>query len=156
MLQCTESGKVNQIITILHQVFYIIWSHGISWPPKFKCANMYILLNCEILIPQILKHGIKWLEKNYLFEKNITFSWKSQFIMSLKIWWSMAGIVIFNDFILSGILLHQWRHRSFNLATTESSNVLLSPLAECRLDDVTLTSLWRHSCYDDIYMMSFV
>ena len=47
--------------------------------------------------------------------------------------------LIFNDFILSAMLIHQLRHRSVTIATTELSNVLLSPLAECRLDNVTLT-----------------
>ena len=38
------------------------------------------------------------------------------------------------------MLLHQLRHRSVTTATAELSNVLLSPKAECRLDDVTSTS----------------
>ena len=48
---------------------------------------------------------------------------------------------IFNDFIPSVMLLHQWHHRSVTIATMELSNVLLSPLAECCPDDVTLTSV---------------
>ena len=57
----------------------------------------------------------------------------------------MADIVcpgppILNDLILSAMLLHQWRHRSVTIATTELSNVLLSPLAEYRPNDVTLSS----------------
>ena len=63
---------------------------------------------------------------------------------------------IFNNYILSAMLLHQWRHISITIATTELSAVLLNPLAECRLDDVTLISIWRHSRYDDISMTSFV
>ena len=47
---------------------------------------------------------------------------------------------IFNDFILSAMLLHQLRHRSVTITTTELSNVLLSRLAGC-LDDVSLTSM---------------
>ena len=35
---------------------------------------------------------------------------------------------IFNDFILSAMLLHQWRHRSVTIATVELSNVLRSPI----------------------------
>ena len=62
---------------------------------------------------------------------------------------------MFNDFILSPMLLHKWRHRSVTIATTELSNVLLSPMAECRLDDATLKSMWHHS-YDDRSMTSFV
>ena len=46
---------------------------------------------------------------------------------------------IFNDFILSAMLLHQCRHRCVTIATAELLNVLLRPLAECRLVDVTLT-----------------
>ena len=37
---------------------------------------------------------------------------------------------IFNDFLLSTMLLHQWRHGSVVIATTELSHVLLSPLTE--------------------------
>ena len=48
---------------------------------------------------------------------------------------------IFNDFILSAMLLHQRCHRSVTIATTELSNVLPSPLAECHPNDVTLISL---------------
>ena len=44
---------------------------------------------------------------------------------------------IFNDFILSAVLLHQWRHKYVTIATTEVLNVLHSPLAECRPDYVT-------------------
>ena len=42
----------------------------------------------------------------------------------------------FNEFILSAMHLHQRCHRSVTIATTEYSNVLLSPLPECRPDDV--------------------
>ena len=48
---------------------------------------------------------------------------------------------IFNGFLLSAMLLNQWLHRSVTIATTELSNVLLSLLAECRSDDVSLTSV---------------
>ena len=37
-----------------------------------------------------------------------------------------------------------------------TSTLSLSPLADCRPDDVTLTSMQRHSCYDDKSMTSFV
>ena len=63
---------------------------------------------------------------------------------------------IFSDIILSAMLLHQCRHRSVTIATTELSNVLLTPLAECRPVGVTLATIWRHSCYDDKSVTSFV
>ena len=63
---------------------------------------------------------------------------------------------IFNDFILSAMLLYQWHHRSVTIATAELSNVILNPLAECRPDYVTLTSMLRHICYDDRSVTSFV
>ena len=47
---------------------------------------------------------------------------------------------IFNDFILSAMLLQQC-HISVASATMEFSNVLLSRLADCRPHDVTLTSM---------------
>ena len=53
---------------------------------------------------------------------------------------------IFNGLILSAGLLC---HRSVTIATTELPNALLSPLAESRHEDVTLTSICRHCCYDD-------
>ena len=62
-----------------------------------------------------------------------------QVLKSLNIGWSMANIAILhqfiNDFILSAMPLHQWRHWYVTIANTELSNVLLSPLAE----KVTLT-----------------
>ena len=48
---------------------------------------------------------------------------------------------IFNDFILSAMLLHQRRHRSVIIATTELPNILPSALAECCPDDVSLTAM---------------
>ena len=50
------------------------------------------------------------------------------------IWWSMAVFII----------------------KAELLNVVLSSLIECQLDDVTLTSILSHSCYDDRSMTSFV
>ena len=44
--------------------------------------------------------------------------------------------------LLSAILLHQCRHRFVTLATRELSNVLLSLLSECRLNDVSLPSTY--------------
>ena len=46
---------------------------------------------------------------------------------------------IFNDFILSAMILHRRGHRPVTIATTELSNLLLSPLAKCCPNDVTLT-----------------
>ena len=60
---------------------------------------------------------------------------------------------IFNDFILSALLLHQGRHRSVTVATAELSNFSLSLFAECP-NDVTLTSVGHHS--DDRSMTSSV
>ena len=63
---------------------------------------------------------------------------------------------IFNDFILWAMLLHQRRHRSVTIETTQLSNVLLSPLAGCHPDDILLTSMLRHKFYDDISITSFL
>ena len=48
--------------------------------------------------------------RNYFFEKKLKLPLKEiQFIKLLKIWWRMAAMFdqIFNDFILSAMLLHQ-------------------------------------------------
>ena len=70
------------------------------------------------------------------FEKKLKFKLKEfQFIKSLS-------NQIFNGFILFAMLLNERRHRSVTIATTELSNVLLSSLADCRLNcvfDITFT-----------------
>ena len=62
----------------------------------------------------------------------------------------------FNDLILLAMLLHEYCHSSVTIATMELSNVLLSPLAECCSNGVTLTSIRCHCCYDDRSITSFV
>ena len=93
-----------------------------------------------------LNYGIKWLEKIICLRKNLSFYWKNSNLLSHwkfgGAWQTICAMLhqVFNDFIPCTMHLRQWRHRSVTKATTELSNVLLSPLAECRLDDVTLTS----------------
>ena len=58
----------------------------------------------------------------------------------------MADIVChgppnFNDFLLSAKLIRQLHPRSVIITSTELPNILLGPLAECRPDDATLTSM---------------
>ena len=47
----------------------------------------------------------------------------------------------FNGFILSAMLLHQWRHKSVTIAAMELSNVVVVPWQ----NDVPMT-LFSHQC----------
>ena len=71
---------------------------------------------------------LRFLLKEFRFMKSLKFGEAWQTL-------SLSGMLhkIFNDFILSAMLLHQWYNRL--------SNILLSSLAECRFDDVILTSM---------------
>ena len=91
--------------------------HVRIWRTKFNLGVWSEAINTELndLRKLFFREKLKFLSKEF------------QFIKSLKIWWSMADIAmlhqIFNEFILSAMLLHQWRQRSVTIATTELSNV---------------------------------
>ena len=119
----------------------------------------FISWNLHVYKSFIIRKYITW--ENYMFEKNLSFCCKNCSTKSLKFggaWQTLSAMLrqIVNDFILSAMLLHQWRHISSIIVTTGLSNALLCLLAECRLDDVTLIWMCCHSCFNDGSMTSFV
>ena len=49
----TSRNKIYEKLSLIYMYiifFFIIWSHGISGPPKLVCANMSFSVNREILI----------------------------------------------------------------------------------------------------------
>ena len=67
-----------------------------------------------------------------------------------------SGPDFFNVEFLSLSIYINSMHTLYQINMIQAPTALLSPLAECHPDDATLTFMWRHSCYDNITMTSFV
>ena len=120
----------------------LIWNGGNS-SCGIRCTVGQSWLDC--------KHRIKWLEKKKFVWENLKFCWKN---FSLWSHWKFGGTW---HIVLPSMILYRRRHSRFvTIATTELSNVVLITVAEWRSDDANMTSMWRHRCYDDRSMTSFV